>query len=262
MWPFGSKRDDGGSNAAAKEAARQINEAREDWVRRRNQIAEVATPKEIVQPQDPNKILYGEPEDESFVASLVRQPQRLGLDPILRCIAIGGVSFISGFGLGSAHGSTNRALRYRAENAHHLPTSQAGWYLYGKSRNYHSIVGGVTEGVKVGGRFAGWTVLFLALEEGLDKARAKVFARRDEEEAKGQRDFLNTVSAAVAVVGIHSKWSGLDRFAAMRSTKLAIRYAVPYGLAQDLLSSLRGDRPWYVEWAFGKGKELPQAAHL
>ena len=258
MWPFASKIDD----TTITENARQINQAREDWVRRRSQMIEAQTPENVVEAQDPHTILYGEPEDESLVSTLVRQPQRLGLDPILRSLAIGGVSFVSGFGLGSAHGSTNRALQYRAENAHHLPTSRAGWYLYGKSRNYHSIVGGVTGGLKAGGRYAGWTVLFVALEEGLDRARAKVFARRDEDEASGQRDFLNTVSAAVAVVGIHSKWSNLDRFAAMRSTKLAIRYAVPYGLAQDLLSSLRGDRPWYVEWAFGKERKVPPDAHL
>ena len=70
------------------------------------------------------------------VDHLVRQPQRLGLHPYLRAILIGGVSFISGAPLGSAKGSTNAALRYRAENAHYLPTSQAGWYLYGKSKNY------------------------------------------------------------------------------------------------------------------------------
>jgi len=195
-------------------------------------------------------------EIDVTLQTVTRQPQRLGLHPILRISLIGAISFIAGFGLGSAHGATTAALRYRAENAHRTPTSRTGWYLYGKSRNYHAIIGGVTEGVKNGARYAAWTTLFLAIEEGLDRARGKVFASRQDREdgklARGQRDFLNTVSAAVAFSGLYGWKNGFDRWSAQRLTRSAVRFAVPFGLAQDALASLRGDRPWYVEWVMGR----------
>jgi len=202
-------------------------------------------------------------ELDATLQTVTRQPQRLGLHPLFRISLISAMSLLAGFGLGSAHGSTTAALRYRAENAHRTPTSRTGWYLYGKSRNYHAIVGGVTEGVINGGRFAAWTALFLTIEEGLDRARGKIFASgQDKEEgrlASGQRDFVNTVSAAVAFSGLYGWKNGLDRWSAQRLTRSAVRFAVPFGLAQDFLASLRGERPWYVNWIMGKTVERNQA---
>lgn len=96
----------------------------------------------------------------------------------------------------------------------------------------------------------------MAIEEGLDRARGRVFASARDREvgnlARGQRDFLNTVSAAVALAGIHSWRNNLDRFSATRMTRLALRFAIPFGLAQDALASLRGERPRYVDWILGR----------
>ncbi|KAK5945328.1 hypothetical protein PMZ80_002532 [Knufia obscura] len=244
MWPFSSKNGD---------------ERRErGHLRAPAAPAEVNIPGSWAQPSthadEPDTDLAADIDETLQTVTLQRQ--RLGLHPVLRIPLIGAISFFAGFGLGSAHGSTTAALRYRAENAHRPPTSRTGWYLYGKSRNYHAIIGGVTEGVKNGGRYAAWTTLFLAIEDGLDRARGKVFAsRQDREEgklARGQRDFLNTVSAAVAFSGLYGWKHGFDRWSAQRMTRSAVRFAVPYGLAQDALASLRGDRPWYVDWVMGR----------
>ncbi|KAJ9664149.1 hypothetical protein H2198_000367 [Neophaeococcomyces mojaviensis] len=195
------------------------------------------------------------------VQPYTRQPSdRLGLHPALRLLTISFVTFTAGFVLGAADGANTAAFRYRAENAHRLPTSKAGWYLYGKSKGYHTIVGGVTQGVKTGIRFTGWATLFMAIEEGLDRARGRVFANVREKEqgllAKGQRDFLSTVSAAVTLAGIHSWMNNLDRFAATRMTKLALKFAIPFGLAQDALASFKGERPRYVDWVLGRTLEV------
>ena len=244
MWPFSSKQGDDATPDTAQQqlSSSTYEQARKDYIARRTPLLE--------EPESVPPVLEESSTDkpDTTLQDYIHQPQRLGLHPSLRCFAIGTVSFFSGFALGSAQGTTNAALRFRAENAHHVPTSKAGWYLYGKSRNYHAIIGGVTEGIKVGSRLTGWTLVFLAIEEGLDRARGHVLARSGEEERRGQKDVINTVSAAVALSGIYGRWNNLDRFAAMRLTRSGLRFAIPYGLAQDMLSSLRGDRPWYVDW--------------
>lgn len=176
--------------------------------------------------------------------------QRLGLIPAQRIAVIGFVSFLTGFSIFSAVGATQSGLRYRAENAHNIPKSAQAWYLYGKSKNYHVLLGGLSEGFKGGARFAGMTAVFLGLEEGLDRARGKIFASKSEREdgrvAEGQKDVLNTVSAAVASSGIYNWWRRHDRWTGMRMTKKGVLIALPFGLTQDLFASLTGEGPWYV----------------
>lgn len=190
---------------------------------------------------------------------------RFGIHPFIRVEFVGGLAGVVGFCKGFSSGFDQSTLRYRAENAHLTPTSEAGWYLYNKSKNYHGIVGGATQGVKTGCRFFAWASLFSIIEGGLDAARGRLFASKAEREEglakKGQTDVFNTVSAAVAVAGIHSWWHGLDRFAANRMTKTAIKYSLLYGLAQDLVAWNRGERAWYAESMLrmaGKAQKDPE----
>lgn len=247
MWPFSSqnKEELGNPGWQGQElSAEKLAEAREGWQKR---IQAKRRPEKEGEEHEKSPYYYTAERDPSLKDVILQQQERLGMHPFVRFLLLSGVSFMGGFAMGAAHGSRVARLRYTAENAHHTPVSQAGWYLYQKSRNYHGILGGAKEGVKVGLGFAGWAAMFVVLEEGLDRARAKAFRPRGEEERKGQRDFLNTVSAAVALAGIHGWWNRLDRFAALRMTRFAVKYALPYGLTQDLLASLRGDRPWYVD---------------
>lgn len=213
---------------------------------------ELPPPTEIVQTSiDPAVLPYLGPEDQILDAQRPQTYPRMGLNPLFRIKLMAGLTGAVGFLRGLKKGSDIAILCYRAENAHLTPTSKAGWFLYNKSKNYHGITGGVKEGCKTGARYFGWAALFISLEGGLDAARGRVFASRKEDEnnelRRGQADFLNTVSAAVAVAGIHSWWNGLDRFAAGRLTRGALRVALPFGLAQDLLSSMRGENAWYID---------------
>ncbi len=146
----------------------------------------------------------------------------------------------SGFILGAAKGGSQAAYRYRAENAHRLPRTQTGWYLYHKSKNYHSIIGGVKEGLRLGGRLSGWAALFVGSEEVIDRLRGAGDDR--------QRDAAGTVCAGMATAGLYSWKTGYDLFTSARMAKIALKVSLVYGLSQDLLSTIRGRRPAYVDW--------------
>lgn len=183
--------------------------------------------------------------------------ERLSIPFLIRVPLLLVSSATVGFSLGAAHGGPIAAYRYRAENAHRLPTTQTGWYLYHKSKNYHSILGGVKEGVKLGGVLCGWATIFVCCEEIVDRSRGRIFARGDDDIAPGQRDAASTVVAAMSTAGIYSWKRGLDKFTAARTAKIALKYSLLYGLIQDVAASLRGNQPAYINWAWRRtfGKE-------
>lgn len=123
-----------------------------------------------------------------------RLDSRLGLPPTSRLFLASSASFILGLGLGTTHGSSMAGYRFRAENAHRLPSTPTGWYLYHKSKNYHMAFGGLKEGLKMGSKMAIWTGLFFWIEDAWDDVR-------------GTRDAANTVLASATVAGGFSLWS-------------------------------------------------------
>ena len=104
------------------------------------------------------------------------------------------LSFISGMALGITHGSQEAGLRFRAENAHRLPQTTTGWYLYHKTKNYRMALGGVKEGMKMGAKLSFWVAGFFGIEEIFDQWR-------------GRKDFVNTTIASLAVAGVFSLYS-------------------------------------------------------
>ncbi|ETN46822.1 uncharacterized protein HMPREF1541_01011 [Cyphellophora europaea CBS 101466] len=178
--------------------------------------------------------------------------ERLSMPPIIRWPVMAATTAGYGFSLGFSLGRRKAADRYRAMNAHRVPSTQAGWYLYHRSKSYHAAVGGVKEGVKFGGIVSIWASMFMLAEEGLDQARGRLFARRDDEIALGQRDALDTVLAALMTAGLYTRWHRLDVFATSKTAKMAFKYGLLYGLVQDAISTVRGERPAYLVWASRK----------
>lgn len=212
---------------------------------------------------------------------------RLSLPFALRLPLTTSLAFTTGFFLGAAHGGQTAALRFRAENAHRLPTSQVGWYLYHKSKNYVTMLGGIKEGFKMGVRVGGWTGVFFAVEEAVDRLRGQFVKsvygfreRRREEKARRtgvweedevheldrvmglermgggnrgpvvwvQRDFLSTVVAALGTAGAFSAWNRFPVETAARTALLGLKVGAGFGLVQDLLGFMRGRRLGYVEF--------------
>lgn len=125
-----------------------------------------------------------------------KKENRIGLPYGLRLPAASGIAFVVGMGLGVAHGSEVTALRFRAENAHRLPTTPTGWYLYHKSKNYQAAFGGLKEGVRMSAKVSFWTASFFGIEEMFDRYRRT-------------KDFFNTVIASCSVAGAFSVLSEL-----------------------------------------------------
>lgn len=119
---------------------------------------------------------------------------RLSIPSVLRIPSATVLGFIGGFGLGLSHGGKMAGLRFRAENSHRFPTTQVGWYLYHKSKNYHIALGGIKEGMKMGGKVSLWAGSFFVVEEVIDQLR-------------GTKDFVSTAVAGLGIAGAFSAWS-------------------------------------------------------
>ena len=175
--------------------------------------------------------------------------ERLTILPQIRWQILFLTIFTYGFSVGATSGGRKAADRYRAMNAHRQPSTQAGWYLYQRSKSYHTTIGGVKGGFKRGSVLVGWSALFSFAEEGLDQARSRLFARRDEDFAPGQRDFVNTTTAALTTAGVYSRWHNLDVFATTKLARVGLKYGLAYGLVQDVMSTVTGEAPRYISWA-------------
>ena len=111
---------------------------------------------------------------------------RLSIPFYIRFPAATAGAFLTGAALGISHGGKTAGMRFRAENAHRFPTTSTGWYLYHKSKNYHMMLGGIKEGLKMGSKIGFWAGSFFIVEEAVDQWR-------------GKKDFLSTVVAGMTI---------------------------------------------------------------
>ncbi|KAK0336079.1 hypothetical protein LTR91_012103 [Friedmanniomyces endolithicus] len=156
---------------------------------------------------------------------------------------------VSGSVLGLSQGGLVAGLRFRAENAHRQPNTQTGWYLYHKSKNYHVALGGVLEAFKMAGKLGLWVGVFVTMEEGLDRGRAGLVrvwrgVRDGKEEdvlVEGSRDFVSTTLAGLGTAGAFIA-------TAVRTARMGAKVGFGFGIAEDVVSVLRGRRVGYVEF--------------
>lgn len=174
---------------------------------------------------------------------------RLSLPTPIRLTFAAGSSFLMGLGLGTTHGSTSAGYRFRAENAHRLPSTPTGWYLYHKSKNYHMAFGGIKEGIKMGSKMAVWTGAFFWIEDQWDDIR-------------GKKDVVNTVLASATVAGAFSLWNRFPLITAARTAKTGLAIGLAFGLAQDLLSTVKGRPPCYLKFMSKTGKPRRKEAEV
>ena len=129
---------------------------------------------------------------------------RLSIPTPFRIPTAAVLGFLGGFGLGVSHGGKMAGMRFRAENSHRFPTTQTGWYLYHKTKNYHIALGGIKEGMKMGAKVSVWAGSFFMVEEVVDQLRET-------------KDFVSTAVAGLSIAGAFSAWSMSARF---RTTRL------------------------------------------
>ena len=132
--------------------------------------------------------------DSSPSSSKFLYENRLSIPFFIRLPTATAGAFLTGMALGLSHGSKTAGLRFRAENSHRFPTTSAGWFLYHKSKNYHAMLGGIKEGVKMGFKISFWAGSFFVIEEAVDRLR-------------GTKDFMSTVIAGLSISGGFSAWS-------------------------------------------------------
>lgn len=194
----------------------------------------------------------------------VNHQDRLSLPTPARCAygLLGG--FATGLFLGVSHGSQTSGLRFRAENAHRLPTTQKGWYLYHKSKNYNMMLGGLKDGLKLAPKLSLWAGSVFALEAAVDNIRGP-----------REKDFLSTTVATLTVAGAWSLWSKscrelrinlelsqakpqadkLPLTTTARTAKLGLYTGLTFGLLQDLAGLARGRRLAYVDFLMRKNPD-------
>ncbi|KAL5091639.1 hypothetical protein Trisim1_002855 [Trichoderma cf. simile WF8] len=148
-----------------------------------------------------------------------------------------------GASLGAVQGGQMAQLRFRAEHAHKMPDTTAGWYLYHKSKNYHAMKGGIQEGFRMGFKTGFWSLLALSLESTVDRYR-------------GSSDMFSTLVATLTVAGAFSLWHRFSLSTAARTAKYGLVFGLAYGGVQDLVGLARGRPIGYVEMIrrrFGSG---------
>ena len=169
------------------------------------------------------------------------------------------ISTFSAFACGTVLGYTTTsrlaALRFRAENAHRLPISQPGWYLYHKSKNYYKLAKGIPAGLRSGVWLASWTAVFFIVEESMDVFRGTWRAGRSLSEmqgvselevgtmdrcVQGSRDFLSSGVAGMVTGGLWSAWNCFPMVTAARTIRIGLLAGSGYGLGQDFLAWARG----------------------
>ncbi|KAF7551924.1 hypothetical protein G7Z17_g4650 [Cylindrodendrum hubeiense] len=144
-------------------------------------------------------------------------------------------SALLGLSLGATQGGQMAQLRFRAEHAHKMPDSTAGWYLYHKSKNYHAMQGGIREGFRMAFKTSFWTFVALSLESTVDRCR-------------GSSDMFSTTIATLTVAGAFSLWHRLSMTAAARTARMGLMFGLVYGGVQDLVGLARGRPIGYVDF--------------
>ncbi|KAF2263067.1 hypothetical protein CC78DRAFT_534335 [Lojkania enalia] len=234
----------------------------------------MSTTTEYTQPEAPPDTTSQETPPKLNPYVLRAYNDRLGMPFDRRILAASTSAFICGFTLGSTTAGRLASLRFRAENAHRLPVSQPGWYLYHKSKNYYKWKTGVVEGVRKGVWLACWASVFFVVEESLDVFRGTFRAGRTLSEMEGVdelemgglekcvqdcRDFVSSSVAGMATGGLWSIWNQFPIATAARTCSMGLAVGLGYGLGQDALRWAKrryGGERVGGSWVYGVKKEV------
>ncbi|KAH7313694.1 hypothetical protein B0I35DRAFT_480363 [Stachybotrys elegans] len=191
-------------------------------------VAPTAAP-DVLPSSQPPPLFNAEP----FPRLSITTPTRLILAPLAS-------SFV-GATLGAIQGGQIAQLRFRAEHAHKMPDTTAGWYFYHKTKNYHAMQGAIREGFRMGATTGFWTFVALGLETAVDRYR-------------GSSDMFSTIVASLSVAGGFSLWHRLSLSTAARTARQGLLFGTVYGGLQDIMGLARGKPIGYIEFLRGNSR--------
>lgn len=84
------------------------------------------------------------------------------------------MSAVMGFSIGALIRARETGLQFTAENSHRKPTTQKGWYLYHRNKNYAIGWGAIRGGMAYALKFGGFLGAFFAGDVALDLMRGGV----------------------------------------------------------------------------------------
>ena len=128
------------------------------------------------------------------------------------------------------------AHQFLAENSHRLPTSDAGWYLYHRAKNYRVVWQGFKGGVRYG--LAGGACAFLY---------GYVEETWDQRVRGGKVDALGSMVAGGVTATGFAAWRRMGVSGTWRCVRAGIALGLASGVLQDLVRWSRGAPPWYVQ---------------
>ncbi|KAL0256270.1 hypothetical protein SLS55_008663 [Diplodia seriata] len=101
------------------------------------------------------------------------------------------------------------------------------------------MLGGVRESLRMGARLSVWVSGFFMCEEAIDRIRGLGDSRGD---------FCSTVVAGLGTAGAWSLWNRFPPITIARTAKMGLVVGLGYGLLQDGVTLLKGQRLSYVEY--------------
>ena len=128
------------------------------------------------------------------------------------------------------------AHRFLAENSHRLPTSDAGWYLYHRAKNYRTVWDGAKGGVKFGFVGGGYAFFYGFIEE-----------MWDQDVHHGKVDAIGPMVAGTATAGLFALFGRMPMRPTFRCLRAGAALGLASGVLQDLVTLGLGETPWYVK---------------
>lgn len=133
------------------------------------------------------------------------------------------------------------AHQFLAENSHRLPTSDAGWYLYHRAKNYQVVWRGFKGGLRYAAIGGACAFLYGFIEEVWDQGVRK-----------GQVDPGGSTVAGAATAGTFAIWNRMRARQTWRCLRVGMGLGLISGVLQDSLRWYSGAPPWYVEKLHGQ----------
>ncbi|KAI8872885.1 hypothetical protein GQ42DRAFT_118741 [Ramicandelaber brevisporus] len=147
-----------------------------------------------------------------------------------------------------------RGYQYLAENAHQLPRTKRGWFMYHRQKNYEAMMAFFIGGAKSAVRIMLPVLAFEATTTAIDWLRTTgaSYTQIEADAAKenktsGQVDALGRVMAGAVVGSVFATQTRLTKGSARRVMRLGIGIGLGMGLLEDAIAYFSGYPPAYLQ---------------